>query len=74
MLFGRRIGFSGTPSDILPRELGSCQYEKGSDGKIVHYLTSTNIVSAINIPAGWDVKSLLDIVAKVRLHLQLSDD
>jgi hypothetical protein len=23
MLFGRRIGFSGTPSDILPRELGT---------------------------------------------------
>ncbi len=39
MVFGRRIGFSGTPSDILPRELGSCHYERGSDGRVVHYLT-----------------------------------
>lgn len=24
MLFGRRVGFSGTPSDLLPKELGQC--------------------------------------------------
>jgi hypothetical protein len=33
ILFGRRIGFSGTPSDILPRELGSCHYERGNEIK-----------------------------------------
>jgi len=30
MLFGRRIGFSGTPSDLMPIELGQCGYEKGA--------------------------------------------
>lgn len=30
MLFGSRIGFSGTPSDLLPKELGQCGYETGS--------------------------------------------
>jgi hypothetical protein len=25
MLFGSRLGFSGTPSDLLPLELGTCQ-------------------------------------------------
>jgi hypothetical protein len=65
MLFGRRIGFSGTPSDILPRELGSCQYEKGSDGKIVHYLTSPTVCQYVNIPVGWNVFSLLDYIAQV---------
>lgn len=30
MLFGRRIGFSGTPSDLMPIELGLCGYEKGT--------------------------------------------
>ena len=27
MLFGRRVGFSGTPSDLLPVELGQCDCE-----------------------------------------------
>ena len=35
MLFGTRIGFSGTPSSLLPSDLGTCQYELGSDGKYV---------------------------------------
>ena len=63
MLFGRRIGFSGTPSDILPQELGSCQYEKGSDGKVVHFLTSPSIVRHVNVPSGWGVVSLLNYIA-----------
>jgi hypothetical protein len=64
ILFGKRIGFSGTPSDILPRELGSCNYERGSDGKIVQYLTSPNVVSVTNMPSGWDVHFILDYIAK----------
>lgn len=40
MLFGRRLGFSGTPSDLLPLELGKCMYEEGSDGRVIHFLTS----------------------------------
>ena len=32
MLFARRVGFSGTPSDLLPLELGACGYEQGSEG------------------------------------------
>jgi hypothetical protein len=66
MLFGRRIGFSGTPSDILPLELGSCQYERGSDGKIVHFLTSPSIVRHVNMSAGWNAQSLLDYVATAK--------
>ena len=65
MLFGRRIGFSGTPSDILPRELGQCDYERGSDGQVVHYLTSPAVVSHVDLPVGWTVKALLDRIAKV---------
>lgn len=66
MLFGRRIGFSGTPSDILPLELGQCQFERGSDGKVVHYLTSPDIVQCINIGVNWNAKSLLNFIANVR--------
>ena len=64
LLFSRRIGFSGTPSDILPLELGSCQYERGSDGKVVHFLTSPEIISAVKIAPNWNVYSLLDYIAK----------
>ena len=32
LLFRQRFGFSGTPSDLLPVELGRCHYERGSDG------------------------------------------
>ena len=39
MLFSKRLGFSGTPSDLLPLDLGRCGYEKGSDGKMLHILT-----------------------------------
>ena len=60
ILFGRRIGFSGTPSDILPVELGSCNYERGSDGRMVHYLTNTSVVRHEIMQHGWNVFSILD--------------
>lgn len=28
LVFGCRMAFSGTPSDLLPRELGICRYEE----------------------------------------------
>lgn len=64
LLFGKKIGFSGTPSDILPQELGSCQYERGSDGKVVHYLTSPDIAKIEMVPAKWDAKSILEMIAQ----------
>ncbi|CAE7753512.1 unnamed protein product [Symbiodinium sp. KB8] len=41
ILFGQRIGFSGTPSDLMPRELGQCDYEPGSEGEMVSTMTDT---------------------------------
>jgi hypothetical protein len=46
ILFDRRIGFSGTPSNLLPVDLGDCLYEPGSDGKIISTLTSPVITNA----------------------------
>lgn len=71
ILFKKKIGFSGTPSDILPLELGSCQYERGSDGKVVHYLTSTEIVKLLPVEATWDAYHILDVVANVSRSLSL---
>jgi len=58
ILFGKRIGFSGTPSNLLPVDLGSCQYEPCSDGRILSVLTSPKVVTA-TVKKNWDAKSLL---------------
>lgn len=41
MLFGVRLGFSGTPSDLLPDELGGCRYEPGSQAQIGTFPSSS---------------------------------
>ena len=63
MLFDTRLGFSGTPSDLIPVELGRCQYEKGSDGKMLHFLTSPEVMAYDILPPDWSVTSLLDRIA-----------
>lgn len=63
MLFCKRIGFSGTPSNLLPIDLGECMYEPGSDGKILNVLTSKKVVSA-SIKEGWTAQSLLKDICK----------
>ena len=63
MLFKRRMGFSGTPSELLPLELGKCRYDRGTDGKLQHVLTSPDVVSLRLIAMGWSVTGLLDIIA-----------
>ena len=45
VLFKTRLGFSGTPSDLLPLELGHCHYAAGDDAKMLHILTSTENVT-----------------------------
>ena len=62
MLFGTRLGFSGTPSNLLPVDLGICQFEPGSEGKIVHTLTSAKVMSA-SVKRNWTAQSLLRDIA-----------
>jgi hypothetical protein len=71
MLFTtQRLGFSGTPSDLLPIDLGLCGYEKGSDGKMLHVLTDDNVMSVEFAPEDWSVDTLLQNVANAepRFH------
>ena len=60
MLFGVRIGFSGTPSSLLPLEMGECVYQKGDDAKMLRTLTAPEIVSVRKLPDDWSVRSLLE--------------
>ena len=62
ILFDKRIGFSGTPSNLLPLDLGQCQYEPGSDGRILHVLTSRKVTS-VNFQSAWTARSILREIA-----------
>ena len=63
MLFKKRIGFSGTPSDLLPIELGKCHYEIGSDGQMISVLTSPEVCSYEVLRDHWSPISILTQIA-----------
>ena len=65
MLFGRRVGFSGTPSDLLPKELGQCDYEQGDDGKMLSTVLDPAIMDCEKLGANWGVDGLLDRIAQI---------
>lgn len=69
ILFPYRIGFSGTPSNLLPMDLGQCEYEPTSDGKILHVLTNPMVTSIEVKSKDWTAKSLLyDIATSGQYH------
>eukprot|EP01047_Picozoa_sp_COSAG01_P047579 COSAG01_NODE_4559_length_4922_cov_3.073813_1_plen_1390_part_10 len=65
MLFGRRVGFSGTPSDLLPIELGQCDYESGDDGKMLSTVLDPAVMDCENLQEGWGVDDVLDCVSQM---------
>lgn len=62
-LFPVRLGFSGTPSELLPLELGTTEFEPGTDGQVIHLLTAPEVVTAGLLKDDWDVDKLLSLVA-----------
>ncbi|EDO05622.1 uncharacterized protein BBOV_IV000220 [Babesia bovis T2Bo] len=65
MLFPIRLGFSGTPSQLLPVEMGTCHYSQGTDGMILKVLTDPTVVKGpIVLKKGWTSETILDLVAK----------
>ena len=68
MLFPVRVAFSGTPSTLLPFELGEAQFQPGSDGLILHTLTSEDIVRVQRVGEGWSVRGLLDAIVSSNVH------
>ena len=56
-------GFSGTPSDLLPKEMGDCDYETGDDGKMLTTVLDLNVMSFEALPDGWSVSQLLSRIA-----------
>ena len=63
MLVGRRAGFSGTPSDLLPKELGRCDYAVGDDGKMLSTMLDPAVASHELLTVDWSVQGILKRVA-----------
>ena len=63
VLFPNRLGFSGTPSDLLPLELGAPRYESGSDAKMLAYLTDPQTAATMPLENEWNVDTLLTRIA-----------
>eukprot|EP00434_Breviolum_minutum_P017348 symbB.v1.2.015315.t1/scaffold1138.1/size205980/14 len=61
VMFSRRLGFSGTPSEI--------HYEHGCDAKILSTLLNAKVVTRTEtLPIGWDPLWLLQRAAKGDFH------
>ena len=63
----RRIGFSGTPNDLLPVQIRPCHFEPGSEGKIITTLTTPSVLTTHSMPQ-WSVEGLLTWVATAQPH------
>eukprot|EP01084_Bolivina_argentea_P028079 52224_1 len=68
ILFKTKIGFSGTPSDLLPRDFGKCQFQMGNTAMMLHYLTDPFIMSCHLVETGWTPESILDNIAMGGYH------
>jgi len=69
MLFSRRIGFSGTPSSLIPHDLNGCQFEPGSEASILQTLSDTNICGVLEEDnKEWSAASVLDRVIAGKFH------
>ena len=64
LIFGTRLGFSGTPSELLPLELGACCYERESDGKMVAILSDSSVCASAPLPNDWNADSVLSRCAQ----------
>eukprot|EP00917_Polyrhabdina_sp_WS-2016_P024025 GHVP01052046.1.p1 GENE.GHVP01052046.1~~GHVP01052046.1.p1 ORF type:complete len:1824 (-),score=350.62 GHVP01052046.1:2389-7860(-) len=74
MLFKRRLGFSGTPSELIPIDFGPCNFEDGTNGAMVYHLTNPEIISIEILPTGWTVSTILDRVSKGKCPLSTSSE
>ena len=52
---------SGTPSSLLPLEMGDCVYAQGDDGKMLRALTDPRVVSIVNLGNDWTVDGLVEV-------------
>ena len=65
ILFRKRLGFTGTPSELLPMSLGKCGFAEGTEGEMIYTLTSERFMKpALVRSRDWTTKMLLDMIAE----------
>ena len=78
MLFGRRVGFSGTPSSLIPVDLGTCEFEPGSEARILRTLSSDDVCGIVLLENAmeekeWSPTSILEYILKKGKYHALID-
>ena len=72
LVFPKRIGFTGTPSDLLPQAMGACGFREGTEGEMVHTLTELRMMKPVVLRESlehsgsldWDSTMILTMIAK----------
>eukprot|EP01064_Diplonema_japonicum_P030608 TRINITY_DN5241_c1_g2_i1.p1 TRINITY_DN5241_c1_g2~~TRINITY_DN5241_c1_g2_i1.p1 ORF type:complete len:1299 (+),score=345.25 TRINITY_DN5241_c1_g2_i1:3062-6958(+) len=72
ILSSTRLGFSGTPNDLLPQEMGECIYANHDDGEMIKTLIDPNTVTVTNIKSR-DPKYIIKTIARGNTHAALID-
>ena len=62
VLFDTRLGFSGTPSNLLAPSLVPCAFQPGTQAKVLHTLLNPSILSLKRKRGAWVPKDLLKMV------------
>ncbi|KAJ1454760.1 hypothetical protein M885DRAFT_521375, partial [Pelagophyceae sp. CCMP2097] len=60
LCFKSRLGFSGTPNDLLPVELGAPVFAQGDDARVLSTLTCDDVCSLWLVGSDWSPTKLLD--------------
>ena len=62
-IFKVHLGFSGTPSNVLPWTMPAVEFDEATDGQTLAILASPQVVSLQWLRSGWTPRTLLDLIA-----------
>ena len=74
ILCSSRLGFSGTPNDLLPKALGACRYASGDDAKMLTALSDLEVVDVAMVEDGWTVAWTCQATANVFKIIHISSN
>lgn len=64
-VFAKRLGFTGTLSEMLPMSMGACGFQQGTEGEMVHTLTNLEVMKPVSVSKrDWTSTLLLDMIAR----------
>ena len=64
LIFETRLGFSGTPSNLLPTALYPCKFQVGTQAKILDILLDPRVVALKRMVGSWDPTGVLQMFCR----------